>query len=90
MRHARLIQDPDGEGNATVAADEPVTSPDQHKPTNRRAARTGGIMTILILLALTRGNHMGNTENIWLVGLAALIALIIAVDWLLRKNGLRS
>lgn len=73
-----------------MAADEPVTSPDQHKPTNRRAARAGGIMTILILLALTRGNHMGNTENIWLVALAALIALIIAVDWLLRKNGLRS
>jgi hypothetical protein len=73
-----------------VADDEPVTAPDQHRPTNRKAAYTGGILTILALLALTQGNHQGNIENLWLIGLAALLAVIILGDWLLRKNGLRS
>lgn len=73
-----------------MAGNEPVTSPDQHKPTNMRAARMGAVLTILILLAMLTGNHEGNIETIWLLGLAALLAAILVGDWLLRKNGLRS
>lgn len=74
-----------------VAGDEPVTAPDQHKPTNMKAARIGAVITIIALVAMALfGNHEGNVENIWLFGLAGLIAAILVGDWVLRKNGLRS
>jgi hypothetical protein len=67
-----------------------VTSPDQHKPGATKSARIGAVIVILSLLALTQGNHRGWVENWWLVGLAALLALVLIGDWVLRKNGLRS
>jgi general stress protein CsbA len=73
-----------------VAGDEPVTSPDQHKPGPGRAARVGAVLTIIVLLALLCGNHKGRTEDVWLVGVAALLAVVLVVDWVLRRNGLRS
>ncbi|WP_412539881.1 DUF2631 domain-containing protein [Longispora sp. K20-0274] len=73
-----------------AGSSEPVTSPDQHKPTNLKAARIGGIVTILVLLVMSIGNHEGNVENIWLFGLALLLAATLVGDWLLRKNGLKS
>jgi hypothetical protein len=70
---------------------EPVTSPDQHRPTvSPRAARFGAIVTILLLLAMTIGNKVGHVQDVYLVGTAALLALILVVDWVLRRNGLRS
>jgi Protein of unknown function (DUF2631) len=74
-----------------VAGDEPVTSPDQHRPTvSKRLARLGAVVTILILVAMTFVPHEGNIENIYLIGLAALILLIMILDFILRRNGLRS
>ena len=71
--------------------DEPVTSPDQLKPTvGGRAARVGAILVILILVALTFGNHLGHVQDVWLLGLAALLALMLVIDFVLRRNGLRS
>ncbi|GAA1758533.1 DUF2631 domain-containing protein [Luedemannella helvata] len=73
-----------------MAGNEPVTSPDQHKPTNVKLARIGGIITIAALLLMLIGNHEGAIEEIWLIGTAAALALLMVVDWLLRKNGLNS
>jgi len=71
--------------------DEPVTSPDQLKPTvGGRAARVGAILVILILVALTFGNHLGHIQDVWLLGLAGLLALMLVLDFVLRRNGLRS
>jgi hypothetical protein len=68
-----------------------VTSPDQHKPTvSRRAARFGGVVTIALLLLMTLGNKLGQIQNIFLIGTAGLIAGIMVIDWVLRRNGLRS
>ena len=72
-----------------MAAEEPVTSPDQHKPGRPRLARIGAVGTIVILLAMLCANNKVNTGAVFLVGFAVLIALILVVDWLLRKNGLR-
>ena len=72
-----------------MAADEPVTSPDQHKPGNRRAARAGALFTIVALLLMLIGNHRGHIEDIWLVGSAATLAALLLVDWMLRRNGLK-
>jgi len=73
-----------------VAGNEPVTSPDQHKPGPKRAARVGAVVTIVVLLSMLCGNHHGHVEDIFLIVTAALLAAILVGDWLLRKNGLRS
>jgi hypothetical protein len=74
-----------------VASDEPVTAPDQHRPTNRKAAYAGGIITILILLGMQFGNNNpGWVDRLWLLGSAGVIAAIILGDVILRRNGLRS
>jgi putative Mn2+ efflux pump MntP len=73
-----------------VADSEPVTSPDQRKPGHRKAARIGAVFTILALLAMLIGNHEGRTEDVFLIVIAATIALILIGDVVLRRNGLRS
>jgi len=68
-----------------------VTSPDQHKPGNRRAARIGAITTIVALVLMAAfGNHEGRVEEIFLYAVAALIAAVLIVDVALRRRGLRS
>jgi Protein of unknown function (DUF2631) len=73
-----------------VAGDKPVTSPDQRKKTNPRLARFGGVVAIVILLAMLFPSQGDMSDDIWLIGIAALIALLLVGDWLLRRNGLRS
>jgi cadmium resistance protein CadD (predicted permease) len=71
--------------------EEPVTSPDQRKATvSGRASRIGAVLTIIILVALTFGNHLGHVQDVWLLGIAGLIALMLVIDFVLRRNGLRS
>jgi Protein of unknown function (DUF2631) len=72
-----------------VAAEEEVTSPDQHKPGASRSARVGAVIVIVGLLAMLCGNHKGRIEDIFLIVTAVLIAGALVGDWLLRKNGLR-
>ena len=72
-----------------MAAEEEVTSPDQHKPGPIRAARVGAAITVVALLAMICGNHKGRIEDIFLVLTAALIVVALVGDWVLRKNGLR-
>jgi hypothetical protein len=72
-----------------VAAEEEVTSPDQHKPGHPKAARIGAAVTVVALLAMICGNHKGKVEDIFLVVTAGVIVAVLVGDWLLRKNGLR-
>jgi hypothetical protein len=73
-----------------VAGNEPVTSPDQRKPVNPRKSRIGALLLIvaLVLMALF-GNHRGRVEDVWMLGLAGLVVLMLIGDWILRRNGLR-
>ncbi|MEH0981178.1 DUF2631 domain-containing protein [Micromonospora sp. CPCC 205556] len=73
-----------------MAGSEPVTAPDQHKPGHRKSGRIGAVLSALALLAMLCGNHEGRVENIWLIGLAALLLAIVVGDVVLRRNGLRS
>jgi hypothetical protein len=72
--------------------DEPVTSPDQHKPMiSRKLALFGAFATIILLPVLAFvGNHEGNVEKIFLVGIAAIMLLWVILDWVLHKLGLRN
>ncbi|MEU8424552.1 DUF2631 domain-containing protein [Micromonospora sp. NPDC048835] len=73
-----------------MAGSEPVTSPDQHKPGHRKAGQIGAVLSALVLLAMICGNHEGRVEDIWLIGLAALLLIIVIGDVVLRRSGLRS
>jgi hypothetical protein len=73
-----------------VAGDEPVTSPDQHKPANMRLLRVGAVVTAFILVLMVMGNHSGRIEDIFLIAMAGGLILMLIVDSVLRRNGLRS
>jgi multisubunit Na+/H+ antiporter MnhB subunit len=73
-----------------VSGDEPVTSPDQHKPGHRKLGRVAALGVAVVLLLMIFGNHRGRVEDIFLLVIAAgLIGMVIG-DVVLRKNGLRS
>ncbi len=66
-----------------------VTSPDQHKPGHPVAARVLGLGSAGFLVLMIASNHKGMMANLWLIGVAVLIVAIFAVDWAMRRNGLR-
>ena len=73
-----------------MSDEEPVTAPDQHKPTPVKAAYAAGFATIVVLLLMLLGNHQGHVEDIWLIGISATIFAIIVIDWAQRRNGLKN
>ena len=73
-----------------MAGDEPVTSPDQHKPGHRRLGRIGALGTAAILVLMMFSNHRGRVEDIFLVVIAAGLVGMVIGDVVLRRNGLRS
>lgn len=72
-----------------MAAEEPVTSPDQHKPTPRKLWRIGGVAVIITLLLMLFGNNAVGTGAPWILLTAGLIAAALIGDAVLRRNGLR-
>jgi hypothetical protein len=48
------------------------------------------IIPILFLLAMLFGNHEGKMEDIWLIGIAAFLVLLLVIDARRRKNAWRS
>jgi hypothetical protein len=71
---------------------EEVTSPDQHRRTvSPRLARLGAIVSAiaLVLMALV-GNHQGGVEKVFLIAIAGLLVVIVILDAVLRRAGLRS
>ena len=54
---------------------------------NHKAIQIGGILSAVFLLCMLRGNHVGQVEDIFLIGFAIVILLIVARDWWLRRRG---
>src|SRR5262245_48903171 len=74
-------------GVRDVSAEEPVTSPDQHKPGPYKAARIAAVAVIIALLLMIFGNQKGHVETLWLIGIALVLLLILIYDWAVRRNG---
>ncbi|MCA2215185.1 DUF2631 domain-containing protein [Jidongwangia harbinensis] len=72
-----------------AAEEQPVYAPDQLKPGNRKWARIGAIGSAVVILLYLWGNHEGNTENVFLVLTALALLATVAVDAVLRRNGLK-
>lgn len=73
----------------TVAGNEPVTSPDQHKPVNLRLVRAAAVISAVLVAIMLIGNQQGRVELIWGLAIAGGMILLLVVDWVLRRNGLR-
>lgn len=54
---------------------------------NPTVIQLGGVLSGLFMLAMMRGNHVGRVEDIWLVGFALLLFVLVGRDWWLRKRG---
>jgi hypothetical protein len=70
-------------------SEELVTSPDQLKPTSRKPAYLGAAGSVTVLLLMLFGNHRGKVEDLWLIGSATIIVLIVLGDWAMRRNGIK-
>lgn len=71
------------------AESDPVYSPDQLKPGNRKWARRGALGSAVIMLLYFWGNQEGNTEKVYLILTAVLLIGAVVVDSVLRRNGLK-
>ena len=54
---------------------------------NPTVIQIGGVLSALFLLLMMHGNHVGKVEDIWLVGFAVLILVLVGRDWWLRRRG---
>ena len=52
--------------------------------------RIGAIGATLFMLAYLFGNHEGRIEDFWVVGIAALMILVLVLDWRRRRNAWRA
>ena len=52
--------------------------------------RIGAWISVLVLLAYLIGNHEGDVENLWIIGIAAVMVIILLWDRQRRKNAWRS
>jgi hypothetical protein len=52
--------------------------------------RIGAWISVFVILALLIGNHEGRVEDLWLVGIAAVMVIILIWDVRRRKNAWRS
>ena len=70
-------------------AEEPVYSPDQLRPGNRKWARRGALGAAAITLLFFCGNDEGNTESIFLLLVVLGLVGSVIADTVLRRNGLK-
>jgi Protein of unknown function (DUF2631) len=54
---------------------------------NIRTWHAVGVIGVIFLLAMLRGNHVGHVENIFLIGFAALALFVLIRDWWGRRRG---
>ncbi len=54
-----------------------------------RASRIGGWAIAAILLIMLIGNHRGHVEDLWLIGLAALVVIALVWDAVRRRTAWR-
>jgi hypothetical protein len=52
--------------------------------------RIGGTIATLAILAYLVGNHEGMVENLWVIGIALVMVIILLWDARRRKNAWRS
>jgi hypothetical protein len=91
---ARVIEQSTREEGIVRAGETPITHerPEDwgwHGETGKTGRIAGWVM-IVLLLVLTFGNHRGQVENLFLIGSALVILIMLIWDGRRRKNAWRS
>ena len=91
---ARVIEQSTREEGIVRAGSTPVTHerPEDwgwHGETGR-LGRAGAWISVIALLTYLIGNHEGRVEDLWILGIAATMVLILVWDIRRRKNAWRS
>jgi hypothetical protein len=91
---ARVIEQSTREEGIVRAGETPITHerPEDwgwHGETGKTGRIAGWVM-IVLLLVLTFGNHRGQVENLFLIGAALVILIMLLRDSRRRKNAWRS
>ncbi|TKJ35906.1 DUF2631 domain-containing protein [Blastococcus sp. CCUG 61487] len=60
-----------------------------HAETGRKG-RIGAWIAVLITLSFLIGNHEGRVEDLWVIGFAGIMVIILVWDIFRRKNAWRS
>jgi hypothetical protein len=76
-------------GTTPEAADEPSAAWGWHGGFPK-ASLIAGWASVAILLVMLIGNHQGKVEDLWLVGIAAFMALGLVLHMLKQRNSWRS
>lgn len=71
-----------------MSADE-ILSVDQRKPENITAWRYGWLLAAALIAVMLFGNHEGQVENVWLIGIVGAILAGLTADRYLRKRGIK-
>ena len=90
---ARVVEQSNREEGITRAGAVPVHS---ERPAewgwHHEMGKLGRLSTVIpigFLIAMLFGNHQGNVENLWLIGFAVLLVVILIWDVRRRKNAWR-
>jgi len=91
---AHVIEQSNREEGIVRAGDTPIT---HERPEDwgwhgegGKASRIAGVLMIVFLLVMIKGNHRGHVEDLWLIGSALAIAGSLIWDARRRKNAWRS
>lgn len=71
--------------NGISSVDEPSVAWGWHKHSRMVGVAVGGFF-VLFLLAMLFGNHIGRVENIWLVSIAAFLAIWMVISLRPKKD----
>ena len=94
MSDTQRVNQPGREEAVVRVGEHPVTHerPEEwgwHGETGK-VGRIGAWITVLVILSFLIGNHEGRMEDLWLIGVAFVLVLILVWDIFRRKNAWRS
>ena len=92
MRESTELEVHGEHGPAVVATRDPHAEPSAEwgwHGTFPRTARIGGWAIAAILLLMMIGNHQGRVEELWLVGLALVVVIVLVWDQMRRRTSWR-
>lgn len=66
-----------------------ITSPDQHKPGNRKGALAATVVVVIFFVAFMTTPSTTKLGYGFTIGAGLILVAIWVGDWALRKNGMR-